>query len=189
MNNFKTKKLFFLIIIYATLIIGGIISIGPLYWVFKSSFTSIDKIFTYPPDLIPIDLTFEAYPKLFLEVPFWRNMFNSLFVGLIYTFVTVFLSSLVGFGFAKFKRAPGSSILFFIVLASMMVPFQTFALSLFVHIAHLNWVNTYQGLIVPLIANGFSAFLMTQFMKNFPDEIVDASRIDGCSYFLSLIHI
>ena len=189
MNNFKTKKLFFLIIIYATLIIGGIVSIGPLYWVFKSSFTSIDKIFTYPPDLIPIDLTFEPYPKLFLEVPFWRNMFNSLFVGLIYTFVTVFLSSLVGFGFAKFKRAPGSSILFFIVLASMMVPFQTFALSLFVHIAHLNWVNTYQGLIVPLIANGFSAFLMTQFMKNFPDEIVDASRIDGCSYFIAFFKV
>jgi ABC-type glycerol-3-phosphate transport system permease component len=98
MNNFKTKRNFYTIGIYAILIIGGILSIGPLYWVFKSSFTSIDKIFTYPPDLIPMNLTFEAYPKLFLEVPFWRNMFNSLIVGLIYTFVTVLLSSLVGFG-------------------------------------------------------------------------------------------
>jgi len=83
--------------------------------------------------------------------------------------MTVILSSLVGFGFAKFKRAPGSSILFFIVLASMMVPFHTFALSIFVHIDQLHWVNTYQGLIAPpLISNGLQCVLDDLIHEKFP---------------------
>jgi ABC-type glycerol-3-phosphate transport system permease component len=165
--------------IHSVLIVGAILSVFPLYWVIKSSFTPIAEIFTYPPQLFPIHFTLTAYPELLEAVPFGRNMLNSLIVALIYTVLTVILSAMVGFGFAKYRKAPGANILFFIVLASIMVPFQTMALSLFVHIARLDWVNSYQGLIIPLMANGFSAFLMTQFMESFPDEILDAARMDG----------
>jgi ABC-type glycerol-3-phosphate transport system permease component len=175
--------------VHTILIIGAILSVGPLYWVVKSSFTPIADIFTYPPELIPMSFSWDGYIRLFASVPFLQNMGNSVLVATIYTGLTVFLSSLVGFGFAKFQKAPGAKVLFFIVLTSIMVPFQTLALSLFVHIARLQWVNTYQGLIIPLMANGFSAFLMTQFMQSFPDEILDAARIDGCTYLRAFIAV
>lgn len=169
--------------VHAMLIVGAVLSILPLYWVLKSSFTPLADIFTFPPELFPSTFTLENYPRLLERAPFLRNMFNSLVVATAYTAATVVISSLVGFGFAKYPKAPGAEALLIVVLASIMVPFQTLALSLFVYISKLGWASTYQGLVIPLLANGFSAFMMTQFMKNVPDEILDAARIDGCNDF------
>jgi lactose/L-arabinose transport system permease protein len=180
-NKQRTREGISFITVHAVLIIGAIISIGPLYWVVKSSFTPLADIFKYPPELLPLTFSVDSYPRLLAAVPFFRNIFNSLFIATIYTTLTVLLSSMVGFGFSRYRKAPGANILFIIVLASIMVPFQTVAISLFVYIAKLGWVNTYQGVIIPLIANGFSAFMMTQFMMGFPDEVLDAARIDGCN--------
>ena len=168
---------------YLVLIIGAIIFIGPLLWVAKSSLTPRADIFTFPPELFPKNFTLINYPLLFEAAPFLRNMFNSLVVAVFYTVTSVLITSLVGFGFAKYQRAPGANILFIIMLVSIMVPFQTLALPLFVYIARLGWVNTYQGLVIPLMAHGFAGFMMTQFMRGFPSELLDAARIDGCNDF------
>jgi ABC-type glycerol-3-phosphate transport system permease component len=167
--------------VHGVLIVGALASVFPLYWVVKSSFTPLADIFSFPPELVPSRFTFDNYRALFDAAPFLRNLLNSLVVALVYTVVVVALSAMVGFGFAKYRQAPGARILFLIMLASIMVPFETLAISLFVTIARLEWVNTYQGLIIPLVANGFAAFMMTQFMESMPGEILDAARIDGCN--------
>lgn len=181
--RFRTKHALNSVGVHILLILGTIVFAGPLYWVLKSSFTPLADLFSFPPKLLPTNFTFENYPLLLEHAPFIRNMFNSVVVAVLYTLATVILSSMVGFGFAKYRKAPGATVLFIIMLASIMVPFQTLALSLFLYISKLQWANTYQGLVIPLMANGFSAFMMTQFMQGMPDDILDASRIDGCNEF------
>jgi len=189
LHHRQRKQFLSTAIIYLVLIIGAVIFIGPLLWVAKSSFTPLADIFTYPPQLIPKQFTFENYGLLLEAVPFIRNMFNSLVIAVLYTVTSVVLSAMVGFGFAKYPKAPGANVLFVIMLASVMVPFQTLAIPLFVYIAKLGWINTYHGVAIPLMAQGFAAFMMTQFMKGFPSELLDAARIDGCNDFTAFWRI
>lgn len=176
-------NLFSKISVHIVLIVGAIISAFPLFWVVKSAFTPISEIFNYPPELFPSNFSIISFGILFDKIPYLRIILNSLLIAVTYTFITVIISSMVGFGFAKYREAPGARVLFIVVLASIMVPFQTLAISLFLYIANLGWVNSYQGVIAPMIANGFTAFMMTQFMEGFPDEILEAARVDGCNDF------
>ncbi|MDR0814124.1 MAG: carbohydrate ABC transporter permease [Bacteroidales bacterium] len=111
---------------------------------------------------------------------FIRNVGNSLFVSLTVSFFTVLLSAITGYGLAKFKFK-GRNIVFMAIMMTMMIPFETIMVPLYMVVLNLGMQNTYRGLIVPFLINAFGVFMMRQYLQTFPTDMLDAARIDGCT--------
>lgn len=122
------------------------------------------------------------YRNLWETVPFNRYFINSVFIATASTLLTLFFCSLGGYAFAKY-RFPGKTILFGILLASMMIPFQVLLVPLFGLMYDIGWLNSYNAIIIPFSVGAFGVFLMRQFIVTIPSELLDAARIDGCSEF------
>ena len=137
-------------------------------------------MFAWPVRILPKSLYLDNYRYLFSEYPFFRWYRNTILTTVIRTAITVFFSALAGFAFAKYDfrlKKP----LFLLVLISIMLPFQVLLTPLFIEMAAFKWLDTYQGVIVPLAVSAFFIFLMRQYMLGVPDELMDAARIDGYS--------
>ncbi|NPV53939.1 MAG: carbohydrate ABC transporter permease [Firmicutes bacterium] len=179
----RVKSLATKIALHAVLILGCIIFLYPFLFMFLGSFKDTSEIFSVHPTFFPREGFKLTNYKTLLEVTkFGRAVLNSSIVSSTYTALTLLFCSMGGFGFSKY-RFPGRNALFFLMLATMMLPFQAIVVPLFVITAKLGWANTYYPLIVPFLANPFGIFLMRQYMNSIPDELVDAGRIDGCSDF------
>ena len=122
------------------------------------------------------------YRNLWKTVPYNRYFVNSIFIATASTLLTLFFCSLGGYAFAKYKFR-GQKILFGILLASMMVPFQVLLVPLFGLMYDIGWLNSYKAIIIPFSVGAFGVFLMRQFIVTIPSELLDAARIDGCSEF------
>ncbi len=109
-----------------------------------------------------------------------RNMLNSLIVAVAVTASTVLLSSMTGYGLAKFEFK-GRNAVFMTIMATMMIPFEAIMIPLYMVVMGMGLQDTYAGLIVPFLTSAFGIFLMRQFLLTFPDEVLDAARIDGAS--------
>jgi multiple sugar transport system permease protein len=109
-----------------------------------------------------------------------RNILNSVIVSSSIALSTVLLSSLVGYGLAKF-RFRGRNVVFMAIMGTMMIPFETVMIPLYLIVIKVGMQNSYAGLIVPFLMNAFGVFIMRQYLITFPDEMLDAARIDGCS--------
>ena len=122
------------------------------------------------------------YRNLWKTVPYGRYFVNSVFIATASTLLTLFFCSLGGYAFAKYQFR-GQKILFGILLASMMVPFQVLLVPLFGLMYDIGWLNSYKAIIIPFSVGAFGVFLMRQFIVTIPSELLDAARIDGCSEF------
>jgi ABC-type glycerol-3-phosphate transport system permease component len=122
------------------------------------------------------------YRNLWKTVPYNRYFVNSVFIATASTLLTLFFCSLGGYAFAKYKFR-GQKILFGILLASMMVPFQVLLVPLFGLMYDIGWLNSYKAIVIPFSVGAFGVFLMRQFIVTIPSELLDAARIDGCSEF------
>ena len=122
------------------------------------------------------------YRNLWKTVPYNRYFVNSVFIATASTLLTLFFCSLGGYAFAKY-RFRGQKILFGILLASMMVPFQVLLVPLFGLMYDIGWLNSYKAIVIPFSVGAFGVFLMRQFIVTIPSELLDAARIDGCSEF------
>ncbi len=122
------------------------------------------------------------YRNLWKTVPYGRYFVNSVFIATASTLLTLFFCSLGGYAFAKY-RFRGQKILFGILLASMMVPFQVLLVPLFGLMYDIGWLNSYKAIVIPFSVGAFGVFLMRQFIVTIPTELLDAARIDGCSEF------
>ena len=170
--------------IYIFLIAGAVIMALPYVWMLVTSIKPLEEIQAYPPSLIVKNPTLEPYMDLFRMVPMLRYLFNSLFVAGSITLFNIFATSLAGFAFAKHDFW-GRDKIFFIFLASLMIPWQVNIIPGFVIVKNLGWLNTYRGLIIPSMAwCAFGIFLNRQFIYSIPDDLIDAARIDGCSEFM-----
>ena len=149
---------------------------------FISGFKFEADIFLNPLSINLNKLTLERYRCLFNDIPVFYNFLASFLSAFVPTLVTLFTTSLAGFAFCKYNF-PGKKILFLFIISTMFIPAQLIYVSLFVMMSRLGWINTYQGLIIPFIAPAFGVFFMRQFMMSFPDEILEAARIDGLSEF------
>jgi len=178
------RKWLWRVLVYILLSGGLVFTATPFIWEFSSSFKFNAEIFGYPLTIIPRNFTLSGYTRLFSgeEIPFIRQFFNSSIVATGYTILALFISSLVGFGFAKydfrFKRP-----LFVITLATMMVPYQVTIIPLFLLMNTFRWLDTYLAVIIPGAFSGFGVFFMRQIMLSIPNELLDAARIDGASDF------
>lgn len=164
-------------------LLGGVaLTAIPYIYMVSATFKPNTEIFAFPITLWPRNVTLFNYQQLFQEFPFFRWYANTVLVASSRTLLSVFLSALAGFGFAKYVF-PGRNVLLTILLATVMLPFQILLVPLFIEMIKFRWINTYWAVIVPFAANAFHIFLMRQYMLSVPDELLDAARIDGCSEF------
>ena len=179
------------------LMLGGLTLawVTPYVWMLASSLRPQAEIFQYVTPLswktfVPQSFTLASYRELFALVPFpfSRYVFNSIFVALSVTTLSLIVNALAAYAFARLEF-PGRSVLFAVFLSTMIVPFEVLAIPLYLQIRSFGWVNTYQALIIPWIANPLGIFLLRQFFQEIPRELEEAARIDGCSYFGAFRHV
>jgi multiple sugar transport system permease protein len=120
----------------------------------------------------------ESYKQVLVDRPFLRWFGNSAFVALSVTAANLLIASAAGYGFAKYDFR-GKRIMFAFVLATFMIPLQVTMVPLFIEIRQFGWIDTYQGLIVPVMTDAFGVFLMRQFIMGIPNDYIEAARIDG----------
>jgi lactose/L-arabinose transport system permease protein len=160
------------------LTVGALISILPFYWMVVAATHSNDELFHSPPPFVPGGHFISNIKALEHSVGFSRVMLNSVGIAVVYTLASGLISAMAGYGLAKY-RFRGRGLLLGLVLTTMMVPFQVLLVPLFQMMSNLGWVNSYQAVIVPFLANSFGIFLMRQAFLDFPDELIESARIDG----------
>jgi ABC-type glycerol-3-phosphate transport system permease component len=163
--------------------------VAPFFWVFLTSFKRSTEIVTETPQLLPMVWTLENYLELPKVAPFVRFFLNSIIVSGVSTIFIAFGSAACGYVFAKY-RFRGKDFLFFLVISTILIPLQTYIVPLYLLTWKLGWINSYQGLIFPLIIMSSGIFFLRQNIMSIPDELIDAARVDGASewkVFLSII--
>jgi len=169
--------------LYAVLIGSALLVSFPFYYTLVTMTHRSADILTIPPPLwFGNDLVLN-YTELLDALPFWNALFNSLAISTIHTVLVLFFCSLAGYGFAKFQF-PGREPLFAFLLATLMVPAAIGVIPLFIVFRNLGWINTWNPLIIPGIANAFGIFWMRQYITSaVPVDMMDAARIDGAHEF------
>lgn len=163
---------------YCVLVLGAVLSLIPFLWMLIAATRTTSEIFISPPPLFPGTQAVENFLRLEEETGFIRVILNSGLIAVIYTIFSSVLSAMTGFALAKY-RFPGQRVLFVVILTTMMVPMQVLLVPLFQIMARLGWIDSYQAVILPFLANAFGIFLMRQSFMNFPTELLEAARIDG----------
>ena len=169
-------------VLFTVFLLGALVMILPYYWMFITSIKPLAEIHTYPPRFYVQHPTWQPYGDLFRLLPMGRSLFNSLFVAGTVTVSNLFFCSMGGYAFAKL-RFPGRDAIFFILLASMMIPWQVNLIPGYLIIRQLGWLNTYWALIIPKLSLPFGVFLCRQYIMSIPNDILEAARIDGCNEF------
>jgi multiple sugar transport system permease protein len=174
-------------LLYVGLVAVAAVSILPLLWALSSSFRPDDDIFRYTTNLswrslLPAPPTLRNFRDILLEDRFARFFANSLFVAGSTVALGLLVNSLAAFGFARFSFR-GQRLLFGLVLVTLMVPFEVIVLPLYLVVRSMGWLDRYRALIVPAVPDAFSIFLIRQFMAKLPQDMFDAGRVDGASWW------
>ena len=171
------------IVKHAVLILGLGIMILPFIWMISTSFKPPTEVISWPPKLIPKTITLYNYVTVFATAPFVRFFFNSVFMSSFSTASIILTSTLAGYIFAKFKF-PLKNFIFIIILATAMVPFETYMIPLYIRMIQLRLVDTFFGLVFPYLVMSYGIFFMRQNVRaTIPDDLLDMARIDGVSEF------
>jgi multiple sugar transport system permease protein len=165
---------------WALLLGGAVIIALPFLWMLGASFKPESDIFGYPLRLQPTHPTFANYVGIWHELPFFRLLVNSVVFAGGVTVCSVFFDSLAAYALARL-RFPGRTLAFYLVLATLMVPFQVTLVPVFELLFKMHWLNTYQGLIVPRATSAFGIFLLRQFFITVPRELDEAAQAEGAS--------
>lgn len=175
-------KRYYMIAVYFALAVASIVSIFPFIWTIIGATHTNTQIFSVN-DTLHIGSNLKANYQGLLEFsPIWKNMWNSIFISGIYTLLTLLIDSMAGFAFAKYKFK-GRDIIFFVCLCSMFIPQQVTMIPLFIQMGKLNLVDNAFAVVFPSLTAVFGVFLMRQQLMAFPDELLDAARIDGAGDF------
>jgi len=190
MINDRFKKKSQRVIIYVVLITIGLSFLFPFIWMVISSFKSQAEVLAIPIKFFPTEWNFKSYITAwnYPAASFPRYYINSIIVLVCAVAGSTVLSTLAGYGFAKYKFK-GNNFFFIIILATWMIPFQAVVVPLFFWVTKLGLNDRYLGLILPLTLNAFGIFLMRQFMYSIPDEIIESARIDGAGEFRVFFNI
>ncbi len=168
--------------VYAVLIGGLVLLIGPFLWMLLGSFRPDRELKQVPPAWLPQNPTLDNYRTLFTELDFPTYFFNSTVVAVVITVGNLIFCSMLGYALAKL-HFPGKRIIFALVLGTLMVPGVVTFVPLFVLVSNLGMVNSFPGLILPFLAGPLGVFLMRQFFQSLPDELIHAARVDGAGEF------
>jgi ABC-type glycerol-3-phosphate transport system permease component len=169
-------------VLYLALIGISIFMILPFVWMISTSFKLPQDVFGFPPVIVSARSTLINYQYLFQQKNLLLIVWNTFFVAASSTLISLLFCSLGGYGFSKFKF-PGRSLLFGLLLATMIIPGAVTMVPSFVLMRWFGWYNTFWPLIVPGAANAFGIFFMRQYISSINDELIDAGRIDGAGEF------
>jgi ABC-type glycerol-3-phosphate transport system permease component len=166
-------------ILYVIVAFTLVTMVFPLLWMVSTSFKTYETALDFPPRMIPEFLNWKSYTNVLSTTHLPLYFRNTAIYAVVGTVLEVILAVLGGFAFAKY-RFPGSGVLFSVILATMMIPGQVTLIPVFLILKRLRWLDSFLALIVPGIASPFGIFLIRQFGRGIPDELMEAARIDGC---------
>lgn len=161
----------------------AIVCLLPFFWMVSTSLKTKATMFRFPPQLLPADPRWQNYIDAFTMAPFARYLTNTLTLEFFIILGQVVSCTLVAYGFSRFKFR-GRETLFFIMLATMLIPEQVTMIPTFLLFSELKWIDTYLPLIVPaFFGNAFYVFLMRQYLMTIPKDLDEAAKIDGANEF------
>jgi multiple sugar transport system permease protein len=167
-------------LLYAVAILYACVSLLPFVW---SVYTSLKPTSDIYHTFVPFGhLTLRSYSDIINNFPFLRWLCNSVIVAAIVTVGNLIVNTLAGYAFARL-RFPFKGALFYLFMAVMMIPSQVLLVPIYIMLAKLGWINTYQGLTVPFLMNAMMIFLARQFFLGIPQELEEAARMDGLSHW------
>jgi multiple sugar transport system permease protein len=158
----------------------AIVMLIPMIWMIITSFETLSETRHFPPILIPSSLQWQNYTAVLQQAPFARWFMNTLIVTVVVVAGNLLFCSLAGYAFARIKFF-GRDVVFILVLATLMIPFQVIIIPTFIIVRKLGLIDTLGALIVPNLAGAFGIFLLRQFFRSLPIELEEAARIDGAS--------
>ncbi|MEQ1956571.1 carbohydrate ABC transporter permease [Mesorhizobium sp. CN2-181] len=153
----------------------------PFVWMVSTSFKYPSDVMTVDIEWLPSRITFDNYVKV-LEYPVVRWGINSIVQATVSTFLCVLFGAMAGYALAR-MRFPGRDLLFYVFLASLMIPVELSVIPLLLGFVKIGWASTFQALILPSIGNVFSVYIFRQFFLSFPKELEEAAKMDGAGPF------
>lgn len=179
----KKKEKIINTILFFLLLAGSLVMIVPLIWMISTSVKNKLDVFAMPPVWIPTEINWSKYSEIWEKGPLLSGLMNSIKVCFTVTIVGTFTSSLAAFAFAKL-HFPHKNKIFLALLGTMMIPFAIIMIPQFVIFSKIGWVDTLKPLIIPgLFGNVSMIFFLRQYMKGIPSDLIEAARLDGCSFF------
>ena len=192
---------------YLLLFAGAALMLVPFWWMLVTSVRLEHEVYVFPPDLWPDVWHWENYAQVlqlpsfdlwrsdagawwaqFASTPFPTYFKNTLIVACVVTAGNLLLAAMAGYAFARLKFA-GRDVIFWLFLASMMIPGQVTMIPVFVLMAKLGWIDTYLGLTVPGLVGAYGIFLTRQYFLNLPADLENAARLEGASEWQIFRHI
>lgn len=185
--NKRTKTQLLNVLKYAGLILAAFIILMPILWFITSSFRTNDEVFA---NINPFSLkkmffgnySMDNYHTIFTKYDFTQTVTNTLVICFLTIAIGIVVCSMAGYALAKMKFH-GRNLVFALVLFAIMVPFDAIAIPLYTIITKLGWVDTYQAIVLPAVANGMTIFMFRQSFRDINDSLLEAARIDGAGEF------
>ena len=178
----KKEKINRIIVLFVLVI--ATLSFGfPIIWMIITSIIPNSEALVYPPRIIPKKLYLRNYIDAATMIPYFRYLWNTVYIAIVWTSGIIFSASFSAYGFSRLKWK-GRDTFFYIMLSTMMVPFQVILIPLFVMYSKIHWVGTFKPLTWPGFlgfSGAFYIFLLRQFFMTLPKDLEDAAKIDGCN--------
>ncbi len=182
-NHIKKEKIT-KYVFYLILLAFSIAALFPIYWMFVTAFKYSEDIFSSGINLVPNRVSWGNFKSLFNAINVWRGLYNSVFIAMTGTLAMILLTSLTGFGLAKFSF-PGQGVLLIFVMATMMVPGEIMMVPVYRMVANMGLIDTYWAVLLPMILGtmpGMGIFFMRQYISKLPDSLIESAHIDGANY-------
>jgi ABC-type glycerol-3-phosphate transport system permease component len=165
---------------YIVLTIFSLIAVLPLIYLLSPSFRKSVELFNYPPEWIPHSLYTGNFGFILNDTNYLRWGLNTLIVASCVTAITVFIDAMAGYAFARLSF-PGRTVIFVLIISTLMIPVAVLIAPLYLTMKYLGLINTYPGLILPMVVSPLGVFMMRQFISTLPPGLYEAARLDGAS--------
>lgn len=166
---------------YTMLVIISALMILPIIYMLSTSVKTSQELYAFPPTIVPKTFALSNYIKIFSDIPFLTFYKNSIIIAAGATFGTLLSSSLVAYGFARY-RARGRNVMFMIIICTLLLPYPALIIPQFLVFKSIGWVDTFFPLIIPaFFGSAYNIFLLRQFFLTLPNDLFEAARVDGSS--------
>ena len=176
------------VLLHGGMVVIAILFLFPFFWMVSNALRPDAEVFSFPPRLFPSVVLWGNFVRAWFYLPFGRFFLNSAMVAGSITLIVLVVSSLAGYAFARL-HFPGRQGLFVVYLSTLMVPQAVIVIPLFLMMSALGWVNTFQGLILPMAFSSFGTFMLRQYFLTIPKELEEAALIDGASRLRILLSV
>ena len=170
---------------FVVVLVLALVWVFPLYWMVVTALSSRADLVAGRVSLLPNSIDLGGFRRALTEFPVLQWLQNSFAIAVVAVVITIVVDVTAGYVLAK-HRFPGRSVVFFLILATLMIPIQTLLIPQFDLVNDLGWINSYWAVIVPRSAEAFGVFLARQYFLSLPDELLEAAQLDGAGQFRTL---